>query len=1574
MYITQIDDFINDILNKFNKYLLDENFFNKINSDGNFVKFQNIILTTIKKFIDNIDTNEILNIIKKESLLYYIINIIKRYCAFYIYLCIAYYYKDGRDLYIINLIECSKYQKDSIIQINDFFNSINNSKIIKSYIDIKNLITLFEFKTMDKIKIILFNNPIKYDTTIKLFYDLGEDYIIDYFLIPDNFHNIIKTLIFQQIYLKEEKNELFNILNDIEEEKAEYKYINIIVSNSNKIVDFNVIQKFLNVNQLKSGLAEEIYEYLVDFKQEDDFYLKNNKEYIDFLFSNKIIIPITEDFLRYHKDTEKYEEKLVDFKERETTKIKVIINQINNVRNYYSEVIKKNNKLKLEVDNYFYKQLDPKMAIKYNNEEEVKIINKLQNTIQTLDNDLVIDLEMFRKYAYINFRNFKNDGIKIRPTQIIEAIRITNLNDKNKNNNIEKRIGNNNMDLNVVGIILNPSNKLLLNFTINDLVNVRKLFNIDNGFIAFNKILEKIINRKSNKLYYWIFDNKIDKPILDKYEDDNIDNNITLMLVGIYNNYIKLINEKIDYDINNIKEINIFEYNNLLKSYKNKYNIDIKKYNKLFNKIVEESESELENIEVINKNIYKLPILKNNKELKNIIEIRKTKIEISIDVLNQNLPICNHYIKWWNILKLSKKTDIYNQAIFEYVKQYVKENDKGLYICKSCNEELYLQKYFIEGTYVEELDTFLTTNIIVNQKLEDMEKYNNFTRIIRNIEKNIERIAFILDINTLVGNNIIIKLKRRTIIKDIIDLILLHTEWLKKQPNNRIETFSTRFGIDKNLTTLFFFELKDDIFLTSSTDTDKYKIIKYNNIIAYMILVIILELNAGQIINLKFDKRFNFHNYLKINDILFENLFIRLNQKGKYSISKIPIFGFILYYFTGLALVNKLWLWNDIDNSDVKQKQIYFTQMHKVIIHTIVDLINTISDANFEEKKNYLYEIIFSRFNVKITKIFNDNNIYNQIQNISNQNISIDVNNNIVIKKQNKYYINLDIEYNELTINKTHCNGSIMIINKNKYSKDTNDINILTNCDDGKFHNWIIKDNNLVCSLCKNNYNDLVKNMTETSEENYNNKFKFIQLNKLSNKYCISGELHVFNNDICEKCKINITTFKPTEKELLLLEKNLNKINDDNILNNINKIDKYYENIKSNETKEKKIMNKFKKKYIIDTDNNIENYIIDFVEKIIKITGNNIKTNKEIINIKDTYYLIDHDIYGFPIKIPFIILTSDNKIHEHDNKIIYYKDNSKNVYVFYDIINLQYMGYSDKLDIKLLKQTKYNASLKKHYSIKDILLLLGFSNEYYNINNQELNNDLITKILRERLNNLKDMTTKIQSLLYNIINKTQTTPSVIYNEQIKHKHFNSNMNVIEQKYEQIINEYKNKIKNINLYDNEKHNIVFKNYKIILNNINIKNNIPNIKIDLIKNNISVKQFKNLNNNDNKLLYYILYNFNKLIDYNDKNTMIELSNLIVIIIKYIFDTNYISYFDYNIKQFEILEYMESPDINDTLQIIGTYNELLNVQEINDPITIEDNYDEEEAITSLDIDDYEVNDDIDDRIEALDGYDNN
>ena len=135
------------------------------------------------------------------KIIQYIIDIIKRYCAFYIYLGIAYYYKGDRELFITNVIETSKNIQNGTFIIINFYNSDNNSKLIQMFTIIKDIIQLQDYKTIERIKIILGNEPVKYLHTIILLNQIGEDFFNEYFLIKDNFHNIIKTFIFRQIYL-----------------------------------------------------------------------------------------------------------------------------------------------------------------------------------------------------------------------------------------------------------------------------------------------------------------------------------------------------------------------------------------------------------------------------------------------------------------------------------------------------------------------------------------------------------------------------------------------------------------------------------------------------------------------------------------------------------------------------------------------------------------------------------------------------------------------------------------------------------------------------------------------------------------------------------------------------------------------------------------------------------------------------------------------------------------------------------------------------------------------------------------------------------------------------------------------------------------------------------------------------------------------------------------------------------------------------------------------------------------------------------------------------------------------------
>ena len=1576
MYINQIDDLLDTVINYLYNYLLDKNLFKKINKDTNFVKFQNYILENINDFINVIVKKEIINIKLKKNEEIFIINIIKRYCAFYIYLGISYYYTGGRDLFITNIIESSK--NVSSISIENFYNSENNSRIINFYSDIHNIKYLYDFKTMDKIKIILSNNPIKFNSTINLFNDLGEDYINNYFLITDNFHNIMKTLIFHQIYLKDDKKQINDFLNDIEENNAEYKFIEIIVSNNKKLVDFTVIQKFLNYTQLKKGLAEEIYTYLEDNITTSEIIIKENKDFINFLFSNKILIPISEEFLRYHKDNEKYESQ----NSKDTTKIKYIINKINNVKNYYSPLIQNNDKMKLEITNLFYKNMDPKMVILFNDDEELKIIQKLESVNNANDYDLLIELENIRKYSYINFKNVSSDYFKLRTSKSIDSIRSINLKQK-KNDSIETRICHDNLDINVVGVAWNPS-RFNINFDskvispldcfkIGDLIDVRKYGS--NGYKSFMRVFEKTISldKTNKKLYYWLFDTKKDIFKSSTYIDfssTDIQKDILLMLEEFYNIYIDKVRDKFNIYIKNEKNMNLWKLEKIINLFKKSYfdfTLNPTIFNDLLYTTLTKNIKELDIIEDETDNIIPgkrdkliiLPSIKIKKNTKNILILNEGKklLELNIDDI-KNIPICNHYVKWSELNKLSKTNkldDDFNQYVFNFVKKYVKQNDRGDYLCKSCNEVLSLKKFVYEGTYVAELDTFLTTSLAVNQKLEELPKYKKYLKTIKNLEKNLEKIAYNTELTYYLGNTAVIKLHRKTIIKDVIDLILIHTAYLRNQPKDRNEQFNKKYNINKDLTNLFFFELKDEIFLTSSIDTDYYKIVKYNNVIAYLVFIIISELNTGQILNLREDKKCNYFFYSKLGEPLFSGLFIRLNQKEKIQLNKIPLLAYCIYYFSCILIESKIWLWNNNNN---KLENI---NIQKSIIHTVVDLINTLMEANLEKEKNYLYELLTTRFIVKINSTFNDTILIKRINDKINKKISFnEQTKKVSLIKTKLDMINIDSTNNDYfyDTNKEYCNVIVNKIKQTKLNKTSNIVNSLTNCQDGKFHHWIFKDNTMYCSLCNEKYNELnQKSQTEgTHTEENNNYLDIIKLSfikKLTKKYCITGELHQLDaSHVCNLCNINPDTYNYTEKELNKLSKKLENKQNDIIGEQINNIKETKKNEDNNIKNIKEIINKFNTKFNLDIKNNFENYILNFIDRLIKILGIKIKIKNKYIYLLDNQYIINHDYLGNILSDNIYILESDNiikiiKNHSYFKKdIIYYKDKSNNVYVYYDIVSLQYLGYSE--DNKTIKKNKNNASLIKILSIKNSLLLIGLENEYSNIyhldsnydNNQD-NKYIINCLVRNRILNIKQLVGNIIKIIYNI------------------KFHGKNKNFYNINEKELIDEFTKKLYNFKMKN------LFDDYNILKNNLNINTVKNNTDLILINNNYFNCTFiNNMSNTDIKLIYYLIYNFNNILDFNTEPAIeTELAYFFIKIIEYAFNFYYKSYNNSEIRKFDLLLIKEAPIIDDVIKLSDN-------QEIDDEKIKEEQYTANEEMNSLDIDDYDKDDDIDESMEALDG----
>jgi hypothetical protein len=1590
MFINNIDKILNDNLDNFNKYLIDNKIFDEFKKDVNFVKYQTKIINVIKDFfnksIDDKIKKEIESSIGKNLDL--ILNLIKRYSAYYVFLGIAYHYSAGRDLFITNIIEISKNQLDSKFTINNFFDSENNSRIITFFSDIKNIISLVEFKTMDRIKIVIQNYPIKYQNVDKLVKDLGEDYFEEFFLLKNNFHNIIKTFIIRLIYLNEERNELIELLNLKETSNANYKYIDIVLAKEDKLADFSIIQKFLKNMDLNINKAQDIYNYLEEFKVQKEFLIKSNKDFLNYLFSKKIMYPITEDFLRYHKDTEKYNVGALlkeSFTEREATRIKFVLNKVNKIRNLYSEMAKNDLKLKSDILNQFYKQMDDRKAVLFNDTEELKIIQRLEMSDKADDIDLLVDLDNIRKYVYQNFKDFENDGFKLRTEETIEGVRLNSINKKRgKDNKLETRIGHNNIDMNVIGVIWNPSKKPFECFNTNDLVDLRK--QDENGFEIFVKTMtENFTGSDNNKLYYWIFNKEKDIPKLSQYKNlanINTSNYIKNLLEEIYFRYINLVENKITDFINKQKQILTYEINKLINKQK-LFDLDLVPETKnnlilLASKKEPNFEPKFEDIIIDFKSKMKLPIIKKTEETLNILEINIKKVDDDIKIEEGIIPICHHYLKWDSINMISRKNvDEINQAVFNFIKEYVRQNDDGEYVCKSCGEFLKLRKYVFEGTYVKELDMFLTTNLATHVNLEDLPKYAKLIKTIRNIQNNLEKIANSVNLTGFLGNAPEIILRKKTTVRNIIDMILIHSNYIKKLGENVKRKISETFNI--KLSSLIFFPLEDNIFVTKTDEIDKLKMLKYNNVLAYLVLMIITDLNAGMILSLKEDKRSNFYLFSSLMKNIFGEIQIRINEKEKINITRLPLLCYCLYMVSSFIINNKIWMG---EYDDIKKNFIY----QRSLIETVVDLFNTIinayySDVNSQSNNNvrqnvenvYLYEIMSQKFITVINSLFSNDNLYAELKKKGLSNVRISDNKVSFITKvapsikvPDKFMYKHLEELKDIVGDYCLSDTETDSVDKSSLELDTR-LNELTLCPDGKLHEWEIKNKELICKKCNKN----IKDLSDKVDTNSIKLLKLSALKRLTKTFCITGEYHELENNICKKCKVNPNNYNYSEKDLLSLERNVKNKEELKHIEILNTIIENQKELELLEEKIDKILRKLNKRNEIEGDNDILKYINKFITKLKSISGDKIIFNKEELLLDKNIIIIRNNQNGGLLSKEIKLLTDDYRqnqdstrdvlrkiFHEQLKREVYvYFDNNSKSFFYYDCYTLFYLGYSR--DTKTINIVRSMVTLEIIPSIKEKLRMMGLRHYYYQLQEiyQEHNIDekiLKEKVIRLRTDNLKNIINRTKVIVEKIANKTK------------------NMGIFE-KEKDLVNLFSRNLDKIELYDEDGSNKVFKHISYITENVkyfDTSNTSDLIIFDNPEKLVNIN-FVNQNNTSSLLLFYYVFNLERIIDYNSSK---NIQSLIIYLICKLIDFNFNNYFsnlnNIDVKRFKYLLYLDEPYANETMRVIGNYSELVDENAPDDEQEKQEIMDDREAMESLDIDDYEYEgDEGEGMMEALD-----
>ncbi len=548
-----IDDFYNNVVQK-------DKSLSKIQKEKNFIKYQKDINDIFENYAKTYNIDKLKEVLKNNDNKTYLNEIIKKYIAYYLFIHIGYYYEDSDDMYANNIIEFSK--SSSNFKINNFFNSESNHKILEIVKLNNNINRILEVSNIKPKLELLKKNP-EYNNAFKYLETLGDEFVKKAFDVKNEdikAHNMIKTYILNNFYKEIDKKELNLMLESTIDEKDEFIYIDIVLPTRIQI-DYSTVESVLSKKEILSGLTHEFWNYILE-NQNKIIDEQSPEEKILTLINSGIIIPIVEDFMLYHKDSERYDRNMdaSQLKKKDDTKIKYVTNKIETMTDLYSDNIKNDRTKSGNIKKLFFTPLNQRKAILVNDNEDMKLISKLVNQGKKAleSNEYFNDLANFKTYSYVNYKDLDKNGFTFPMTKTVDVVRSVSFEStgdfrQNKSNLIQMRVGSKDQYLNIIGFMIPTNKKPYECIKVKEFKDIHKYGK--NGFnLSLSFINEGVVkNNPFESSVYWMFDLNRDTIKTEKYEQNNkltIQEQIKHIMTKFYDDllekvYIEII-EKLD--------------------------------------------------------------------------------------------------------------------------------------------------------------------------------------------------------------------------------------------------------------------------------------------------------------------------------------------------------------------------------------------------------------------------------------------------------------------------------------------------------------------------------------------------------------------------------------------------------------------------------------------------------------------------------------------------------------------------------------------------------------------------------------------------------------------------------------------------------------------------------------------------------------------------------------------------------------------------------------------------------------------------------------------------------------------
>jgi hypothetical protein len=755
-------------------------------------------------------------------------------------------------------------------------------------------------------------------------------------------------LIYLFIYIRDYRIKIYNEMEKNFLKQQASKKISYFTTNVTKI-DYSDILNSLpkdikyKANDFYDMLYNIVNKRYIQYERKDNYY---------YLFT-KILIPIIDDFQRIHKSgsiNKDFSEELSE--KRGQTIVKNILSDVRNKQDFYSNKEKINKQL-------FPSVLEDINGVFYDELLELRILSKLDNKLMINNENIELynSLENIRKYNYINYNNNPNLLLNYEHTEPVESIRNISIKFFDKTH-LQTRMILNGFSGDIIKFgIKHPSISFGEIMVINTDYETKSVTDI-------SQLIEKIILDdkffQTNKytLYTYKINNSNKEKIIDILDKlfinyEHILYSQMLKKLNTFNTSFANIYYFNRYLVEHNKQFHKLSTNNYLNS---KFELELHDHFK--DNIKDDYDEKEDYIPGLFNDLITIPEYKVNKD-KELLKIELDSLnepkQVNIDYDNfTSMYTCQHFISWIELQKNRKNNpNKYNQLLYEFIKKYAIKDSMNMYICKSCKFNLKISVDITESFQVG-MANILAINLTTERPLEELREYEKYSSSIKNIDKMVEKIASFYSFNNYIGSSINSKKNRNEITKEVIDFLNIHNNTLRinnfNKRRQREKTAFIEFGIDTEFSNYFLFKLENEIFKFSSNDTDKFKRVKINNIFIVIIFSFYLRLNYNIFVNVSTnDKYCNYFFFEKYGDIIFKELKIISDFTGKkILLNKIPNMKF--YLFMMACNMSKYNLW--FPNTDTTLN----LSTLKSIIHTFIDLYNTIIGVIMKKKKSYIYE------------------------------------------------------------------------------------------------------------------------------------------------------------------------------------------------------------------------------------------------------------------------------------------------------------------------------------------------------------------------------------------------------------------------------------------------------------------------------------------------------------------------------------------------------------------------------------------------------------------------------------------